>query len=148
MRTSVFQKIYSYLKQIAPDILAEQQQKYYLKHSFNDNVNQYIAVENSFDGLLIVGTYFTRNKSTLCDPALTIFFDNEKEMARINAYALDTMNIYVNFEAADIDEEEKSKEEKEYNDYVVQYLRELAGRVKRSKEPFFEKRYVDDNKID
>ena len=145
MRDKLFKQNYELLKKIAPDMLEGEIKDYYLIHEFNDHVNQCMVIERVEKNVLSVGTFFTMNGDRVCDPDMWILFDNKLGLARIHSFTLDTAAwsmlgaaIHYNCDCyfSDFDrpmiEAERSAEEKEYNDYLLLYLKELADRIKQN----------------
>lgn len=123
----IFNENYFMLQQIAPDLFREQD--YYLIHEFSDSVGQNISIENMAEDMIGMGTYFEQNGDVMSDPSMWVKFDIENGTARICNFALDKVSLYYTFDFDDCNDIENTDEEKDCNNYLNGYLKELLGSV-------------------
>lgn len=163
MRRKLFEQNYKLLSKIAGELLTDDEPKFALIHKPQPiaAISEYGAfIEWSDKNLIIAGTFYHMDNFKIVDegdfvsdPEMTILFNNELKIARITDFYINNPKtgflmgnkygvLEIHFDCTENSNE--TEEEREYNDYLNQWLKEIAEKVKTDK-TFFTKQKIDNS---
>lgn len=161
MRRKLFEQNYKLLSKIAGELLTDDEPKFALIREPEPiaSISKYGAFIERFDeNLIIAGTFYHMDNFEIADkgdivsePDMTILFNNELKIARITdfhisnpkeAFFMGSKGVFqLHFDCTENSNE--TEKERECNDYLNQWLKELAEEIKIDKN-FFTKQKIED----
>ena len=162
MRRKLFEQNYKLLSKIAGELLTDDEPKFALIREPEPiaSISKYGAFIERFDeNLIIAGTFYYMNGFEIADkgdfvsdPEMTILFNNELKIARITDFHISNPKVAffmgskcvfpLHFDCTENSNE--TEKERECNDYLNQWLKEIAEEVKTDK-TFFTRQKIDNS---
>lgn len=161
MRRKLFEQNYKLLSKIAGELLTDDEPKFALIREPEPiaSISKYGAFIERFDeNLIIAGTFYHMDNFEIADkgdivsdPDMTILFNNELKIARITDFHISNSKVALFMGSKGVfqshfdctENSNETEKERECNDYLNQWLKEIAEEVKIDKN-FFTKQKIED----
>ena len=162
MRRKLFEQNYKLLSQIAGELLTDDEPEFYLTREPQPvaSISEYGAFAEWKDkNHIIIGTFYYMDGSEIADegdlvrdPEMTILFNNELKIARITDFYINNPKTALLMGSKGVfqlhfnctENSNETEEEKEYNDYLNQWLKEYAEKISEDK-TFFTKQKIENS---
>jgi len=148
MRKQLFEKNYTLLKRLIPELLSENIPDFWL--DYEDDISPFanISAERLTENLIDIGTYYVVNGDVASDPSISVLFCNERQIARVFEITMNNPGMcllgkafYEMFENAwDSLDSDETEFEKEINDYLHDWLSDFVDDERRRYSDCFTKR--------
>ena len=158
MRIKLFKENYELLSKVVGELLTDVEPKFYLIHKpeLDEDFSEYGASAEKVDeSHMKVSTFYYMDNlqiaskgEIISDPEITILFNNDLKIARITDFYIDNPKtamlmgknngvFQLHFDCTENSEE--TEEEREYNDYLNEWLKEYEDVIQSDKSYFLRK---------